>query len=135
MIASVAGRVGTAAYLALSFLVPTQPDVLGVAASGVRKIQDRFLAPCCWRQSVAIHDSPVARQMRDEIVRLVSEGKTEEEIVDYYVGRYGERILRQPRGQAWIWLNVVPIGALGGGLAGVLVFMTRARKPVRVSDI
>jgi cytochrome c-type biogenesis protein CcmH len=119
---------GRAAFLVLCFLVPAELRVLGLDANGVRKIQDRFMAPCCWSQSVAVHDSPVARQMRQEIVSLASEGKTEEEIVDYYVGRYGDRILRQPRGRAWIWLNAVPFGALSAGLAGVLVFMARARK-------
>jgi cytochrome c-type biogenesis protein CcmH/NrfF len=48
-----------------------------------------------------------------------------------YVGRYGERILRQPRGRAWVWLNAVPIGALAVGLAGVLLFLARSRQAAK----
>jgi cytochrome c-type biogenesis protein CcmH/NrfF len=66
--------------------------------------------------------SPVARQMREEIVKLMAESKSEEEIVDYHVGRYGERILRQPRGKAWVWLNAVPIVAFTAGAACVILF-------------
>ena len=63
-----------------------------------KRIQDRLLAPCCWQQSVAVHDSDIARQMRAEIARLAASGKNEEQIVEVYVARYGERILREPRG-------------------------------------
>lgn len=119
----------TLALLALCLLVPAQAAVSGPDPGRARGIQDKFIAPCCWSQSVAIHDSPVAREMRDEIVELVSEGKTEEQIVDHYVARYGERILRQPRGKAWVWLNAVPIGVLTLGVACVLVFLVRARRP------
>ncbi|MGO9261094.1 MAG: cytochrome c-type biogenesis protein CcmH [Bryobacteraceae bacterium] len=112
--------IGPAALVALCLLAP---------ADDVRRIQDRFLAPCCWRQSVAVHDSPVAREMRDEIATFASEGRTEEQIVDYYVARYGERILRQPRGQAWIWLNAGPIVASIAGLAAVVLFLARAKRP------
>lgn len=117
-----------AAFLAMCSLVACQHGAFAVDANGAHRIQNRFIAPCCWSQSVAMHDSPVAREMRDEIVKLVSEGKTEEEIVDFYVTRYGERILRLPRGKAWIWLNAVPIGALSVGAAGVVLFLARARK-------
>ena len=117
--------------LPLCALVFTQFAVFASDPNPTHRIQDRFIAPCCWSQSVAMHDSPVAREMRDEIAELVAEGKTEEEIVDYYVGRYGERILRQPRGKAWVWLNAVPIGALTVGAACVLLFLSRARRPAR----
>jgi cytochrome c-type biogenesis protein CcmH len=116
------------ALLSLCLLIPAQVIMFGDGPNRVLRIQDRFIAPCCWSQSVAMHDSPVAREMRDEIVKLVSEGKTEEQIVDHYVARYGERILRQPRGKAWVWLNAVPIGVLTLGVAGVLVFLARARR-------
>jgi len=117
-----------AALLAMCFLVACQRGAFAVDANSARRIQDRFMAPCCWSQSVAMHDSPAAREMRDEIVKLVSEGKTEDEIVDYYVGRYGERILRLPRGKAWIWLNAIPIGALTAGAACLVLFLARARR-------
>lgn len=112
----------------MSLLVASQVGAYAVDANAIHKTQDRFIAPCCWSQSVAMHDSPVAREMREEIVEFVSEGKTEEEIVDFYVARYGERILRVPRGKAWIWLNAVPIGALTAGAAGVMLFLARARR-------
>lgn len=70
--------------------------MLGADLSEVKRFQDRFLAPCCWQQGVVVHDSDIAKQMRAEIASMVTSGKSEEQIVDVYVGRYGERILREP---------------------------------------
>jgi cytochrome c-type biogenesis protein CcmH/NrfF len=83
------------------------------------RIEANFVAPCCWRQNLAVHDSPEAYEMRAEIAKFVASGRTEAEIVNYYVAHYGERILREPRGQRWFWLTLTPIAAIA--LAGLWV--------------
>lgn len=40
---------------------------------------------------------------------MVASGLSESQIVDEYVARYGERILREPRGIRFQILNLVPI--------------------------
>ena len=103
--------------------------------SEVKRIQDRFLAPCCWQQSVAVHDSDIAKQMRVEIASMVATGKSEEQIVDVYVARYGERILREPRGANWWWSILTPLAAMALGSACILVFLRRHRqRPVLAAD-
>lgn len=103
--------------------------------NAVKRIQDRFLAPCCWQQSVAVHDSDIAKQMRAEIAGMVAGGKTEEQIVDVYVARYGERILREPRGANWWWSILAPLAAMALGSACLLVFLRRQRqRPVLAAD-
>jgi cytochrome c-type biogenesis protein CcmH/NrfF len=49
-----------------------------------RMIEERLLAPCCYTQSIAEHGSEIARQMRNEVTRMVAEGGTENEIVRHY---------------------------------------------------
>ena len=62
---------------------------LAAEKNAVKRIRDRSLAPCCWQQSVAVHDSEIAKRMRAEIANMVADGKNEEQIVDLYVARYG----------------------------------------------
>jgi cytochrome c-type biogenesis protein CcmH len=95
-----------------------------------RRIEERFVAPCCWRENLAVHSSPEAEQMRAEIRELVKSGKTENEIVDLYVARYGERILREPRGRLFFWLTIVPVLALIAGALLVTSYIVRARHRV-----
>lgn len=93
----------------------------------VRRIQARFVAPCCWQDNLATHNSGAAEEMRAEIAAMAAAGKTESEIVDYYVLQYGERILREPRGKKSTVLLVVPILALAAGGAWLARYLARAR--------
>lgn len=92
-----------------------------------KRIESRFLAPCCWSEDLAVHSSPAAREMRAEIEALVAQGRSENEIVDYYVSRYGERILRDPRGRSWWVLTWAPVIALASGTALVVRLLARMR--------
>ena len=89
-----------------------------------RRIEARFLAPCCWHESLATHDSPVAKQLRSEIERLVASGQTESQIVDEYVARYGERILSEPRGAQFQVLTITPIAVFGIAFLFVIRFLS-----------
>ena len=72
-----------------------------------------------------MHRSPEAEKMRGEIARMVDGGKSEGEIVEFYVGKYGERILREPRGQRAVWLAVAPVVFVIAGLMVLLLFLRK----------
>jgi cytochrome c-type biogenesis protein CcmH len=95
-------------------------------------LQKNLLAPCCWSETVATHRSEVALEMRAEINRLVAEGKSDREILDYYKQRYGMRILVEPEGQRAFWVNLLPPVVLLAGGAWVIWLIQRwvRRRPV-----
>lgn len=76
------------------------------------RLTHELIAPCCWRESIAIHRSQEALQMLDEVERLVAEGRSEEEIRNIYVARYGPRILADPPGVSKYWLYLLPFSLL-----------------------
>ena len=117
-------KAGTSTLAVL--LLALQP--LSGEDNAAKRIQDRFLAPCCWQQSVAVHDSDIAKQMRAEIASMAASGKSEDQIVAVYVARYGERILREPRGANWWWSILAPLAAMAVGSACLLVFLRRQRQ-------
>ena len=96
-------------------------------ADVVKRLQAKFIAPCCWSESVAVHRSEGAAQMRLEIARLVESGKSEEEIVAFYVAKHGERILLEPRGLKLTWLTAIPFVALGAGGVFLAKYLKRQR--------
>ena len=98
------------------------------AGTSTRKVEERFLAPCCWRENLAVHRSPEAEEMRRELRKLVISGRTEDEIVRFYVARYGPRILREPEGDAALWLKAVPVAAGAIGLLLVAGYIKRAQR-------
>lgn len=73
--------------------------------------------PVCQGLSVAASPSEGARAMRDRIEGLVAQGYTDEQIVDYFVDRYGTWILLEPpkEGLKWfLWIGPVALVAAGG---------------------
>jgi cytochrome c-type biogenesis protein CcmH len=73
---------------------------------------------CAVCQGVSIADSPasMARAQLDTVRELVAEGKTDDEIIDYFVARYGEWVLLEPpkHGFNWlVWLG--PLALIVGG--------------------
>ncbi|PJK11168.1 cytochrome C biogenesis protein [Lysobacteraceae bacterium NML120232] len=72
----------------------------------------------CQNQSLADSNAEIARDLRNEVLVLLRQGKTDAEIRDFMVARYGEFVLYKPRLQAHtalLWfgpLLLVMVGAL-----------------------
>jgi cytochrome c-type biogenesis protein CcmH len=84
---------------------------------------------CAVCQGVSIADSPasMARAQLDKVRELVVQGKTDDEIFDYFVDRYGEWALMEPRKSGvtlGLWL--FPIVLLVVGL--VIIFASAGKK-------
>ena len=84
---------------------------------------------CAVCQGVSIADSPasMARAQLDKVRELVSAGKTDQEIYDYFVERYGEWALMEPKKSGvtlGLWLAPVLLLVLG-----VLLIIGSTKKP------
>jgi cytochrome c-type biogenesis protein CcmH len=74
----------------------------------------------CLNQSIA--DSPVelAGELRNEVREMIVAGKTDDQIRDYMVARYGEFILFRPRFSArnvWLWFGPAIMLVIGAAIA------------------
>jgi cytochrome c-type biogenesis protein CcmH len=86
----------------------------------------------CQNQSIKDSNAFLAGDLRREIRRMLAEGKTDDEIYDFLVARYGEFALYRPRmsGKTLI-LWIAPIGLLlAGGLVLVNVLRRRMAMPI-----
>jgi cytochrome c-type biogenesis protein CcmH len=72
----------------------------GKPADKAREIEDQLIAPCCWSQPVSQHDSEVSTDPRRGSTMLAA-GKSRDEILNFFVMRYGERILVTPRAKGF----------------------------------
>jgi len=101
------------------------------SADEVRTVEDQLIAPCCWSQPVSEHDSEVAQQIRNEVVSMVAAGKSRDEILNFYVAKYGERILATPRAKGFNTLvYLLPWAALPIGLWILFLLLKKLRTPV-----
>lgn len=74
---------------------------------------DEMRCPKCQNQNLSGSDSPIAADLRRELHRLLQEGYSDEQIVDFMVARYGDFILYKPRIQSSTYLLwLAPLGLL-----------------------
>lgn len=98
----------------------------------VDELQTRLFAPCCWRQTLADHESPLASELRAEISRRVRSGDSPGAIEADFVARYGERIRAlgtstDPR----LLVGAITAAACAGGLALLWSVLRRSRRTGR----
>lgn len=107
------------------------PSLLTDSAAAVldgeaAEIAAQLRCPVCTGQSVLESNSPIAQEMQAVIRERLGDGQTEEEILDYFVGAYGDWIILKPRA---IGLNllvyILPSAAL---ILGGALLVTRIRK-------
>ena len=74
--------------------VPTDKD--SVAASRAVKLSEKLRCLVCQNQTIADSNAELAQDLRRQIHEQIAAGKTDDEIVDYMVARYGDFVLYQP---------------------------------------
>jgi cytochrome c-type biogenesis protein CcmH len=87
----------------------------------------------CQNQSLADSDADLARDLRDEVFKMIHEGKSEQEASQFLVDRYGDFVLYRPPFKlqtALLWIG--PLLLLFGALA---VVWHQARSRARAADV
>ncbi|MCC6373214.1 MAG: cytochrome c-type biogenesis protein CcmH, partial [Moraxellaceae bacterium] len=82
--------------------------------------------PKCQNQNLAGSDAPIAKDLKDRTYQLLQDGKTDSEIRDYMISRYGDFISYKPpvRGSTYaLWFG--PFALL---LVVVAVLIWRRKK-------
>jgi cytochrome c-type biogenesis protein CcmH len=86
----------------------------------------------CQNQSIKDSNAFLAGDLRREIRRMLSEGKTDQEIYDFLVARYGEFALYRPRmsGKTLVLWIAPLVLLLGGALVLVNILRRRMAMPI-----
>jgi cytochrome c-type biogenesis protein CcmH len=100
-----------------------------VSDEDVHAIASQLRCVVCQNLSVADSPSEMAHQMRDLIRERLAAGDRPDQVMAYFVQRYGEWVLLAPPARGLnllLWL--APFGAVVGGLALVLILTRRWRR-------
>ncbi len=83
-------------------------------------IAEQLQCPVCEGQSVAFSNSQLATEMRRTIEDQLAAGEEDAAIIQYFVDRYGVKILREPpRTGLLAWLWITPVAGFGLALIGL----------------
>lgn len=88
----------------------------------VQDVASQLKCPICQGESVADSPSQLAQEMRGVIRQQLQAGRSEQQVVQYFVDRYGQQIVWSPPWQGFTLLAwLVPIALLLGG--AILLFI------------
>lgn len=129
-----AALIGLAVALAAAWLAQGRagaqtPDAVALG------IERKLLCPQCTNQRLDVCDTQICVDMRAAIRERLARGESEQEIIDYFTGRYGQRVLAEVPRRGF---NLVLFGWVGASLAlvaavGALV-LVRLRRSARAGE-
>jgi len=93
------------------------------------KLSNELRCLVCQNQAIADSNADLAKDLRDEIYGMLQQGKSEEEIVEFMVVRYGDFVLYNPplKPMTWVlWFG--PAFALLAGFFFVVRIINRQKK-------
>ena len=91
----------------------------------------------CQNQSLADSNALIALRLRHEVLDLMREGRSDAQIKDFLVQRYGEFVLYKPRfeGSTWLlWAGPALVLLAGAGAVVAVVRRRRPASPVAPDD-
>ncbi|WP_439135876.1 cytochrome c-type biogenesis protein [Pseudomaricurvus sp.] len=92
---------------------------------------EELRCPKCQNQNLGGSDSPIAADLRRELYRMLQEGKSDKEIVDFMVNRYGDYVLYRPQLKSntmLLWSLPAVLLVLGAVMVGLTLRQRRKSK-------
>ncbi|AMV08673.1 cytochrome c-type biogenesis protein [Xanthomonas citri] len=91
----------------------------------------------CQNQSLADSNAQIAQDLRREVLALMHEGRSDAQIRQFLVARYGEFVLYRPRveSRTWLlWFGPLLVLLLGAGAVVLVVRKRSAAAPAAPAD-
>ena len=89
------------------------------------EIAKQLKCPVCQNVPVAYSQSQLAGEMRQVIREKVAQGESEDAIIQYFVDRYGEDVLLEPRREGFgllLWVTSVGVVVFGAVVVAIVLW-------------
>ncbi len=102
----------------------------------VNAIAKQLYCPVCENTPLDVCPTQACAQWRDLIRLMLSQGKSEAEIKQYFVDNYGARVLNEPPREGLNWLAyIVPPVVILAGAAFLVRALKGMKKPVAAAQV
>ena len=92
--------------------------------------------PVCQGLSLADSQSELSQQMRGVITEQLRAGKTDQQVLDYFVAKYGEWILLEPKARGFnLIAYLLPLVMLAAGIGVIFVSVRKWTRAGSASSV
>ena len=109
---------------------PTDDDVLRVAKN--------LYCPVCPNTPLDVCETKACEDWRAQIRDQLSQGWTDQHIIDYFVAQFGERVLAEPQRKGFtslVWFLPLIVVLVGLGIVYEILRNWRKQKPASVAAV
>ena len=114
--------------------VAAQDVAGGITFDQVNEVARHLYCPVCPNETLDVCQTQACVQWREEIHDQLAEGQTQEQIIDSFVRRYGDRVLGTPQDPALRALSLAtPFLIAGAALViGIFTFLRWRGRPTAI---
>ena len=95
----------------------------------MHQLTNQLMCPVCDGQTIDGSNAQISQDMRAKVQELLDIGKSNSEIKDYFVLRYGEHILAAPKGVGFNLLAwIMPVFIVLGGISIAFLALKNMRR-------
>lgn len=99
-----------------------------VIEARVQSLAEVLRCLVCQNQNLADSHADLAIDLKNQVRDMLRQGKSDKQVIDYMVERYGDFVLYRPPLKTTTWLLWGgPFLLLGGGMGGLFYFLRRRK--------
>lgn len=128
---------GCALFLGMAWAIDPEPPFDDpVLEAEYQELTNEVRCLVCQNQTIADSNAALAADLRREIRKMMGEGASRDEVVEFLVARYGDFVLYRPPFQSTTWaLWGAPVFLLAIGVViFVRILRVRMRQPLEESE-
>ena len=113
-----------ATFILLFFLLSLFIFINLALALTLDDISSNLICPCGCGKMLDVCEMESARQMRVLIGEMIDEGQDKDQIINYFVGQYGEKVLAAPSKKGFnliAWVAPFLVMGLGAGIVYLVI--------------
>ncbi|HXV18127.1 MAG TPA: cytochrome c-type biogenesis protein [Gemmatimonadaceae bacterium] len=135
VIVVIAALVALSAFTAFPANAQTRPITDSTLEARTTAVASTLRCPVCQGESIQDSPSELAQQMRSVVRDRLRSGESPDQVKAYFVSRYGEWILLEPKMTGLnVVLYVLPIVTVIGGLVLIVILVRRWTKPAEAGE-
>ena len=99
----------------------------------VNRVAKQLYCPVCPNTPLDVCETKACEDWRAQIRDQLSEGWTDQQVIDYFVAQYGERVLAEPQRKGFtslVWFLPAIVSLVGLGVVYEVLKNWRKQKPV-----